>query len=276
MESPINTTGTGQIYNFDSKYINEVVKQLRRYLDISSRYLRRKVEKIIEPKIKLTSKVGGKGTDIVDLSKNTVRVEPGTKQKTALFNEYVETKNPSLHKAKQIKNHQIKTIGDKNIPVNNFTLWGGIENGKLKIDNVNNFNDTTTVFPIRNIKSGTKPIKNIYIEPYPQNKIYGITVNQDTIPFSNYNTSILDTKKLILGNPKGNSLFIGDFTKLNPQQFDYVNQFLLRNPSYPIRTDLGSFELYRTDNPSFQDYMSQFLDVYGDYNPNTMYVVGTK
>ena len=57
--------------------------------------------------------------------------------------------------------------------------------------------------------------------------------------------------------------------------FDYINRHLLINPSYPIRTDLGSFELYKMNNPTYFDYMNQFLDVWGEYNPKTIYVVGT-
>lgn len=274
MSTQINTTGTGLIYSFSPKQIEVASKQLRRLFDIGKRYINRKVKKMIKPEIKLTNKIGGKGTDIIDLSKNVVRVEPGTKQKTALFNEFVETKNRSLYKAKDIKQNKVKTLGDSNIPTSNFTLFGGIENEKLRIDKPQNFNDTTTIFPVRNIKKNTKPIKQIYIQP--PKSIYGITVDQDTVPISEYNTSIFDTKKFVLGNSLGNSLFIGDFVKMSPQQFDYVNSHLQKNPSYPIRTDLGSFELYRTDNPTFKDYMNQFLDVYGDYDPNSMYVVGTK
>ena len=271
----ISTTGTGVSISFSPEYTERAVNNLKRFWDIGKRYVKRKVQKIFTPDVKLTSKVGGPGTDIVDLSKNVVRVSPGSKQKTVLFNEFVETKNPSIHKASEIKNRQVATIGDNNIPVQNFMLWSGIEGRKYKVGNINQFNDTTTVIPVRNIKKGTPPIKKIYINPNRQPKVFGISINNDTIPFSAYGTQILDTKKMILGNDKGNSLFIGDFTKMSPAQFDYINRHLLINPSYPIRTDLGSFELYKINNPTYFDYMNQFLDVWGEYNPNTIYVVGT-
>ena len=44
-------------------------------------------------------------------------------------------------------------------------LWSGIEGRKYKVGNINQFNDTTTVIPVRNIKKGTLPIKKIYIDP---------------------------------------------------------------------------------------------------------------
>jgi hypothetical protein len=43
-----------------------------------------------------------------------------------------------------------------------------------------------------------------------------VTTNNDTIPISKYNASILD-KKMILGNPEG-GLFIADFGNLSYDQ----------------------------------------------------------
>lgn len=268
MATPVTTsTGTAPVQGLPDQYV-----------DMFARWAKRKWNKLFGTNVKLTSKVGGKGTDVISLKDNTVRVEPDTRQKTALFNEFVEEKNPSIHRAKLIKKGQVKDLGDHHMPVQNFTLWNGIENGSFKVAPIEQFNDTTLVFPVRNIKRGTKPIQQIYINPRNKNTnaIFGITVDNDTVPFSAYGTGILDTKKMVLGNSSGNSLFIGDFTQLSPEQFDMVNEHLKTNPSYPVRTDLGSYELYRTNNPSYWDYMSQFVENLNTYNPESMYVVGTR
>jgi hypothetical protein len=47
----------------------------------------------------------------------------------------------------------------------------------------------------------------------PEKPIRVVTVNNDTIPVSTYNASILD-KKAILGNPNG-SMFIADFGNMS-------------------------------------------------------------
>ena len=75
----ISTTGTGVSISFSPEYNERAVNNLKRFWDIGKRYVKRKVQKIFTPDVKLTSKVGGPGTDIVDLSKNVVRVSPGSK-----------------------------------------------------------------------------------------------------------------------------------------------------------------------------------------------------
>lgn len=278
MGYPISTTGTGVKFEVSQDALKKVYKEVKRWTDILYRKAKREYRKIVPHKYEFTDKVGGKGTDVISLKDQAVRVAPGGKYKAILANDYFETKNTSLNKARELKRGRVKTIGDSHIPVSNFSLWNGIENGSFKTAPLQEFNDTTTVFPVRNIKRGTKPIKGIYVNPKnPNNKaIFGISVDNDTIPFSNYNTQILDSKKLIFGNNSGNSLFIGDFTQLSPQQFDFINRHLRANPSYPVRTDLGSFELYNVNNPTYEDYMNQFVEPLGRYNDKYMYIIGTR
>lgn len=89
---------------------------------------------------------------------------PGSKQSTALFNEYVESNKPSVNPASKYQSGEIRYFGDLfNIPVDNISLYAGIENGHYKVDSLKNFNPNTTVYPARNVKSNILPIKKINI-----------------------------------------------------------------------------------------------------------------
>ena len=107
-----------------------------------------------------------RGTDIIDLSKNVIRVTPDSEQKTALFNEFIENKFPSLHPAEKYQNGEIDVFGDKfRVPTKNIQLYAGIEDGKFKVDSLFNFDKNSIIYPARNIRKDT-----------PQ--IYGIKINE--------------------------------------------------------------------------------------------------
>ena len=114
-------------------------------------------------------KVDGPGTDIVSLDNNVIRVTPDTEQRGTLFNEFVEASgNPTIRRASEYKGlPEDAVIGDRNMPVKNFNLFAGIENGHWKMDQLQNFNDTTTIIPVRNIKSGIDPIQEIIYNNNP-------------------------------------------------------------------------------------------------------------
>lgn len=263
----------------------------------------------------------GKGTDVISLDNDVLRVTPDTQQQTALFNEFVETKNPSIRNAGEYQSGNIKTIGDKNIPFENINLWAGIEDGHFKVDSLKNFNANTQIFPARNIKRGipmisrfninsqasTNPFANTFAwTHYYQlfnlakhyntmydanfqteriknkitnsdhdfhNKYSYIDVDGNEHPISDYNASILDSK-MVLGNPNGGR-FIGRIQDISPVQLDSLNAYLSRNPSWLVRPDLGSFEQYRTDSPTAQEYMNQYIENIKASDPN-IYIVGTK
>jgi len=106
--------------------------------------------------------ISGNGTDIVSLNNNVIRLTPTSNQSTALFNEFVERVNPSVRKASNYKNNNTGTFGDGNIPIQNVSLYQGVENGMFKIAPIEQFNDSTDVYPVRNIrKAFSAPIKNI-------------------------------------------------------------------------------------------------------------------
>lgn len=112
-----------------------------------------------------TGKISGRGTDIIDLKDNVIRLTPESNQSTALFNEFVESRYPSVLPASTYKNEPDRIVGDKSkFPARNISIYGGIEDGMFKLDSLSNFNDNTTIIPARNIKSGLPLISKINIK----------------------------------------------------------------------------------------------------------------
>lgn len=350
----------------------------------------------------------GPGADIIDLRSNVQRLTPTSTQSTALFNEFVESKYPSVLSAETYKNSPNRIIGDMSkFPAKNVSIFGGIEDGKFRLDSLKNFDNSTTVIPARNIKSGTPMISSIQIgqEDQPgQSQVYrdwdkidelwdlrenslanegnllreywsdpnvqegiaeeinnlsegnkylrgmlesgnnsgpqhrryirqGIRHNKQDIKrwnkilmgkmphyflfdimaanhtvapryprpmseiqtaqyfrdaepakytftdtngeqhyVSEYNASVLDGKTVI-GNPDG-SIFIGKLQDISRPQLDSLNAYLKDNPSWIMRTDLGSFDQYRLDNPSLDTYLKQYYEHPKANDPN-VYAVGT-
>ena len=110
------------------------------------------------------SVVNGPGTDIVLLDNDALRVTPDTEQRGTLFNEFVEKYEPTIHTAEWYKANPHARVSDHHIPVANFHVFGGIENGAFKVQPLPAFNDTTTVIPARNITAGIFPIQEILAE----------------------------------------------------------------------------------------------------------------
>ena len=87
-----------------------------------------------------------------------------------MFNEFVEhPANATIRKAEWYKNNPDSSVSDRHFPVSNFNKFAGIENGHFKLDDLHNFNDTTTIIPVRNIRTGTYPITEI-LAALPENK----------------------------------------------------------------------------------------------------------
>lgn len=96
--------------------------------------------------------------------------------------------------------------------------------------------------------------------------------NGNEHPISSYNASVLDGKTL-LGNENG-SYFIGRLQDISKPQLDSLNERLAKDPMWLMRTDLGSFDQYRLDNPSLSEYLSQYFEHPNPNDPN-VYTVGT-
>lgn len=338
-----------------------------------------------------------KSTDVIDLNKNVIRATPSSNQSTLLFNEFIETKNPSVYPASEYQNGNVTTFGDKNIPVENVSIYAGVEDGKFKADSLHNFKPNTVIYPARNIKKNTPLISKIVlstdtpslisksdyyniirfarlldkkttgrpdemirrsfktnefkdansvfkntidevirnntdldksqiktlkrakrgnpvdinfmwlmrggtgtydpiwqqIQPFTknltiddswkQNKIYPLRPNSDIkVEFvdtdgnhhsiSEYNSAVLDNKS-VFANPNGGT-FVGKLQNISQEQLNLLNDRLKENPSWLVRPDLGSFELYRTDNPTLEQYLKQYMERTSPEDPN-VYTVGT-
>lgn len=121
-----------------------------------------------------------------------------------------------------------------------------------------------------------------------------VTTNNDTIPISDYNASVLD-KKMILSNPQG-GMFISDFGNLSYEQLmNQVNPYLKKHPSVLFMPDMGAYSLYGLQNgvdpdmlkhtymdvtqkPTYNQYWNQFTEdeSRAPYDPKVHYLVGVK
>lgn len=104
----------------------------------------------------------------IDLANKEVKQVQNQRLASAVLgNEFVEHKNNTIRRARDYKVTKDTLLGDRNIKLSNISQFAGIENGKLKIGRLENFNDTTTIIPVRNKNIGrvTKIIKEK--ETYP-------------------------------------------------------------------------------------------------------------
>lgn len=103
---------------------------------------------------------------IIDLSNSTLgRIDDNHPGTSILANEFVEDVPNNIRLARDFINTTDTLIGDRQIPLSRFSQFYGIENGKLKIGPLTNFNSNTTVVPVRNKNIGK--IKQII---YPEVK----------------------------------------------------------------------------------------------------------
>jgi hypothetical protein len=78
---------------------------------------------------------------------------------------------------------------------------------------------------------------------------------------------------MVVANPNG-GLMVGRFQDMSDAQLDSLNTYLQQHPSWIIRNDLGSFDQYKLDNPTFEDYLKQYFEHPSQDDPN-VYAVGT-
>lgn len=123
----------------------------------------RAYRKYINPIQADENSISGEGTNIVDLSTNALRSDKNSKQKSILFNEFVEEHNPSIYPASKYADGSVTTFGDRNIPRENVNIFAGVEDGKYKAGPIEIFNPNTLVYPARNVKKSLAPITNFSI-----------------------------------------------------------------------------------------------------------------
>lgn len=180
-----------------------------------------------------------------------------------LTNDFVEENdNNEQRLAIDFKNTTDTKLGDKEIPLENISTYYGIEDGQLKIGPLEIFNDSTMVVPNRAKNVGK--VKKVLYKPQEQTEdsqlpLYGITVDNDTVPFP-----IRMRGKMYLGDEQGNSAFVSGIT--DPKVFNDVNKFLEQNPSYPAMVDNGRFSHFILGND-----LNSYI---GIENPDDMYMLG--
>jgi hypothetical protein len=91
--------------------------------------------------------------EIYDFNK-VKNLHSGQNARHVYYNDFVERKSNNIRKAKDFKNTNDTLIGDHKIPLSNMPIYQGIEKGKLKVGSLKNFNDNTTVTPVRSKNHG--------------------------------------------------------------------------------------------------------------------------
>lgn len=101
--------------------------------------------------------------DMLDLSKDKLsRITSDTDNvDKILANEFVEKNFNTIRKAKDYINTNDTLLGDKKIQLSKIKKFYGIENSKLKVDDIQNFDSNTEVVPVRT--KGVSKIKEIII-----------------------------------------------------------------------------------------------------------------
>ena len=151
---------------------------------------------------------------VAQITNNTDNIE------SILTNDFVENNNNNYRPKKDFVNTNDTLIGDSKIPLSNFKIFYGIENGKLRAGNINQFDDNTVIVPNRykNVNRLTKLLINT--DENFRNKFNQYINIQDSlatayIKRNNIKPSLIDR---ILGiSPRG------VVRKYNP---DYYNKYI--------------------------------------------------
>lgn len=217
-----------------------------------------------------------RGTDIIDLNKNVIRLGPTTKQATALFNEFVEKDYPSVRPASDYQQGKVKTFGDMfKIPVENISLYAGIEDGHYKVDSLQNFNPQTTIYPARNIKRDILPIKKLIINAVDNNSNrtgYMSAIDQVERDINPWYYSFWD-KKPNWGNYPS--------LQQDRQEFIHYRDSIANeiDKQLDLKNVKAAHELMYPNTPYFnygEDSLKEEIEFYRNYNnsrrsPNTTY-----
>ena len=168
----------------------------------------------------------------------------------------------------------------------------GVENGKLKVDSLKNFNDQTVVTPVRNKTDLTYSLirqnaanqvdaarkeKWWRQSPHPGLSQEAVndsiakyeTLSSNPVGFVNKNGAVvpmsgLTRDKSLLVAPNGNAMFLNNLDKFSARQDSLVNAFLRNNNgAYPVQIDNGRYSHYLEGNgANYESYMA--TDLYRD------------
>lgn len=161
---------------------------------------------------------------IINLKNKNIRNVSKEKNVNAVLgNEFIERKHNTVRKAKDFKNTTDTLLGDKGIRLRNISQFYGVENNKLKVGSINQFNENTEVVPVRN--------KN-------QGKLKKIINDTDTIP--DY-TQMVESKYPALGLFKGMFMSGQKVKDYNLKRINYRNNLVKNHVptnNYTIRRSL--------------------------------------
>ncbi len=247
---------------------------------------------------------GESGSYVKDLSDSRIsRITPETQNvKSILGNTFIEMNNTNtIRPAKQFKEAKAdELVSDRYIPLSNFKLYMGIEDGKLKVDSLGNFKDQTVVTPVRNKTDltyslmrhdaagqveATNKAKWWRETPHPgmtQEAINDSIAKYESlggtpVGFLNRNgvpvpmTGMRRDKSLLV-SPNGNSMFLNNLDGFNARQDSLVNAFLRKNGgAYPVQIDNGRYSHFlEGDKANYDSYMA--ADLYR--KPETVWAFG--
>lgn len=235
---------------------------------------------------------GESGSYVKDLSDSRLsRITPESKNiKSILGNTFIEQDNANtIRPASDFKNAGPDTLlGDRRIPLRRFKLFMGIVGGKLKVADLNDFDDSDIVTPVINQTDLTYALKRQSSNDILQNmkearhwsdnpppSLSPNAVNDSISKYNSLSSPVgfvtkdggfvpmhgLRKDKSLLVSPNGNSMFINNLDKLSPQQDSLVNIFLRNNGgAYPIQLDNGRYSpYYEGPDATYEKYMSSDL-----------------
>ena len=102
----------------------------------------------------------------IDLSNEKVAtIDPNTKNVSSiLFNDFLENSNDSARPARNFYNTQDTLIGDGKVPLSAISTFWGVEDNKLKVGPLENFDRNTTIVPNR-AKGGDQLLSKVIFNP---------------------------------------------------------------------------------------------------------------
>lgn len=158
-------------------------------------------------------------------------------QGTDLFNEFTEIVNPNIHSAwkwKTLPSNYLLTDG-YNMPLNDISLYQGVENGTYKIMPLDQFGNNTTVIPVRGAGVTHPRLTSAqWVDGRPSYKYD----NDSTY------TGLTFPAKGTIGNENG-GMFINKPGQLDSAQVAQINNFLQQyGPAYMTLQDSGSNSQY--------------------------------
>lgn len=121
-------------------------------------------------------------TALVDLGEMQVtRIGPGTEDVDGIyFSDFVEKDNSNhIRRASAFRNSADTLLGDSRMPLSHFSRFYGIERGRIKAGRLDQFDDSTTVLPVRNRDCGY--ISRFELERDPQSRGWTYIRNPFTI-----------------------------------------------------------------------------------------------